>query len=557
MSFRYFDHNCSAAMRKGNTTTCCQTSPQSLAPCPGDQLTVLSNLLGPLQPGPSHIPKSQPNSSSSLSSAPLLLPSIAAVAHRLSGALPSHHPHTLAALLAKGRLAEACTALRRLLHWLQNQAKRLEDGEEGDEEEALSASPRLSSPSAAAAAAALADPWALLEPLSKASASGGDGGSGGGGLEGSKGLAALLQMLQAPALAAAAPAALPPSETAYSSSGSLPALPRSVDPGMPMRPLSSLFSSSVGATAAGPTARAIPGSILNSLGTGGRIGSGSAATPAPHRPAQALDSGMLDMSAFGFGANNTQEDDDDDNALMPSSTHGVSLPGVSSPPPTKVPSRPAKAADPMSSGMLDMSTFGFGASDAVDDDDEVPPPPPPPPPPAPPPAAPPPPSTPGLDTGMLDMSAFGFGQEEEEAGEPQGEGEEAHAPPPLQAAPSASNGLLSMFGFGGSFRSQQHVPADPGRPPLHQASTSPPHDPPGEEASSLSRDPQKQQHPHPHGDVDSSTGGSNAQGGSHSSSSLVFPRVVEAPTDPGLPDLLLTREELLELHRLLNVEVGV
>lgn len=52
--------------------------------------------------------------------------SLPAIAQALAGALPAYHPHFLAALLAKGRLGEACGLLRRLLIWLQCATEALE-----------------------------------------------------------------------------------------------------------------------------------------------------------------------------------------------------------------------------------------------------------------------------------------------------------------------------------------------------------------------------------------------------------------------------------------------
>ena len=96
------------------------------------------------------------------------------------------------------------------------------------------------------------------------------------------------------------------------------------------------------------------------------------------------------------------------------------------PPPTFTPAaQKAAPADPMASGMIDMSAFGmFSMGDGGDDDEEPPPSPPLPPPPSPPPS--------GMESGMLDMAAFGFSAFNEE------DPEEDESPSPLPPAPLIS-----------------------------------------------------------------------------------------------------------------------
>ncbi len=128
----------------------------------------------------------------------------------------------------------------------------------------------------------------------------------------------------------------------------------------------------------------------------------------------AMDTGMLDMSAFGFG-------------------------GEPEPPQQQQQTAPTSPASALESGMLDMSAFGMSAE------------PEPPAQPQPQPAA----VTSALESGMLDMSAFGLAAEAEPPRPPR---------PQLSAAGSSVHtGMLDMSAFGLAVEPQpllQRLPSD-------------------------------------------------------------------------------------------------
>jgi hypothetical protein len=314
----------------------------------------------------------------------------------------------------------------------------------------------------ATAAAALADPWLLLETLTE------EGGIMDGdaciALPGTKGMSSLLQMLQNPAPAPLTDTTGFISQSSQHSSGAsaiktelgLSGLARNahtlsfnpavkhtpVDDGMPMKPLSSILGGAAAAQAAammppqnmwsianlkGPgiagmlhanSDSAGPGIFHSSSSSIGQLGGSSSSTSAPPAkpllkpaPADPMSSGMLDMSAFGlrgsFDPHDAEDTQDAEDAVSSVGTLSSHLHVALNKP-------AAVSTSLLETGVFDMAAFRLSGKEAAP---ETPPNPPPmspfPPPPPPPPILPAPSPSPAqpsaLDTGMIDMSAFGFG----------------------------------------------------------------------------------------------------------------------------------------------------
>jgi hypothetical protein len=400
------------------------------------------------------------------------LTTLAALAARSSGSLPLYHPTVLSALLSRGRLGAASLVLRRLLAWVEAVDKGAEEEDEDEEEEAeegskAAAAAAQQGPAAAASTTTAADVPAVrgakkrrafllelgdvvLPGSSKQRQDAAAGGAAAGAAAPSSstdadvgaarwaGLAAALRFraaaldvlrgrappartsLQQRSQAVAAAAA------AASSSSAAP------DAGGPLKPLGlSAILARTADTAAKPPLPPKP----------------AAPAPAPVAP---IDTGMLDMSAFGGdffggaggGGGGAGDDEEEQGAapaaatLRPSASDAASTTGTSVQPP---------AAAAIETGALDMGAFGFATEPEPppEEQDEAPRPPSPPKPAAPAAALasasstsalrPAPPSSKELDSGMLDMSAFGFGgggapEEEEEEVQQQQE-----PPPPADA----------------------------------------------------------------------------------------------------------------------------
>ncbi|GAX73065.1 hypothetical protein CEUSTIGMA_g518.t1 [Chlamydomonas eustigma] len=420
----------------------------TLALTSGRQIVVLSNMLDQQTPQDATPFSSTVLNTSQTSPSEASLP---AVAQGLCGSLPPYHPQALSALLAKGRLGTACCVLRKLLSWMRTVVKKLEMED-------------WSAIRWQSAVAELADPWILFEALSETGSTDSDACMA---LPGSKGMSCLLQMLQSPV-----PVSLTGLTAGFMSQSSLHSVAISgktepghfglasnwqtlnnvnanpkynpADDGMPMKLLSSILGSAASVQAPampqkewsgsnnlkldgiGSSMRPVSSTYANPLAS---LGSGTGkdnpesssssgiALPKPSQvrlPADPMSSGVLDMSAFGFGASFSPDDVEDTQREEVAAGTGCPLSFHSNPVATKNPVPKSL----LETGMLDMSVFGFGN---VDDAPEPPPapspvvlqpsPPPPPPPPAPaPPASSPHPLQPSaLDTGMIDMSAFGFG----------------------------------------------------------------------------------------------------------------------------------------------------
>jgi hypothetical protein len=245
--------------------------------------------------------------------------------------LPLHHPDALAALVARGRLPAASMALRQLLGWLRRAA-------------ATGAPP--------AVADADAQPDALPAPASPAGSS--QAYQAGPVIEAEA-------ILQQPLHASAGAGALARFREA------------------------SVRLALGGEVAAEVDAEPVVAAALPAVAAGAAAAPAQQQQPAAGAPlpaVNALETGMLDMSAFGL---------DDFGAPPP--------PPLATPPP-QPPAPPAVNA--LETGMLDMSAFGL-------DDFGAPPPPSPPlqPPATSPPQPPAPAACSALETGVLDMSAFG------------------------------------------------------------------------------------------------------------------------------------------------------
>ena len=320
----------------------------------GCHIVMLSNMLRSRQAPP---PAPGPTSSASLSSAQAALATQSAVSvgfaasisggsstatavaassldlglpllvDRLCGPLPPYHPAALRALLAKGKVSAACRLLRALIAWLREQSEVL---------------------LAAAGGPGEAVPQAASEQLSLGSL--GKAAAADLSLLGCGGTAALLQLCTQLQPGAATSTAASPGATAAT------------------------------AAAASAVSGALPPSAVHSglLDLAAfDVVQDDVVPPRTPQGQSALDTGMVDMSAFGM-----------DDFPPP-------------PPPTQQQQQGRSALD---TGMVDMSAFGM---------DDFPPPPPPPQ------------QQQGqsaLDTGMVDMSAFGMGD----------------FPPPPPPAPTSS-----------------------------------------------------------------------------------------------------------------------
>lgn len=169
--------------------------------------------------------------------------------------------------------------------------------------------------------------------------------------------------------------------------------------------------------------------------------SAAAALPSPSskaaaRTSAAVDSGMLDMSAFGSESQAQparslpqpkQQSSAVDTGMLDMSAFGI----VTEPEPAPPPQQQQSAMD---TGMLDMSAFGFATE---------------------PEPAPPPQQSSAVDTGMLDMSAFGLATEPEPA--PQQETAQQQ-----QQQSALDTGMLDMSAFG--------LTTEPEVPPQQQLS---------------------------------------------------------------------------------------
>ncbi|KXZ50483.1 hypothetical protein GPECTOR_16g658 [Gonium pectorale] len=468
-------------------------------------------------------------------------PTLAAVAADFAGPLPPYHPGPLLALIAKGRLGAACRVLRRLLEWLREGCREGKGHAAGGEKEH-----ELKEGSTDGGAVTTAAPRApLVIDLAQLLSD---------GLLSSRGFAAFQQVMSAPvwtepprlaaqppAAAAAAPAA------AGSGAGAGLGHPLRLvaagtaapdDPSAPLRPLfpgagtGAKAAASGGAPAAGgaqpaalgpSTASQVQGLESGKVdlsafgdfgGLAGVAGPSAVAEPRlgpPTARPSALESGALDLSSFGgFGGD-----------------FGGGFGGFApephrppSPPPQSAPPQPgpAGAAAALHTGMLDMSAFGdFGA---------VAPPMPAPPPPQPP-AAQPPVRSSAVESGVVDMSAFaGFG----------GYGGHAVQPALAQPQPQRPGPALGLSGLESGMVDISSLLFTPGTlsPHTSHAIASPGFGPgfvPG-----LGTAP---------------TGGSTVP---DADPWVVFPRVPDptTPADTSLPELLLTGDEVADLHRLLG-----
>ncbi|KAG2488583.1 hypothetical protein HYH03_012902 [Edaphochlamys debaryana] len=412
-------------------------------------------------------------------------PTLAALAADLSGPLPPYHPGPLLAMLAKGKLGPACVVLRRLLTWLRESASQGREREGGDEEGGDGRGGKEDGGKGAsgevAAAAARQRPPLVID-LQQTVAS---------GLLSSKGLAAFRQALAAPVLTA------PPGPAAAAAAASAirQASAAADDPSAPLRPLfgggSARPPPTVAATARPPPlAPAPPSGALNTgtldMSAFGDFGGGvSVSSPPPPPPAakpamkaSSLETGALDMSAFGgfggFGGGAPAEEEDPPPPPPVQSLHTGMLDmsafgdfgATAAPPPPPPPPAPVHAlrASALETGTVDMSAFGsFGGA--------------PPAAPQPPVAVPAAPSASALETGTLDMSAFGdFGGVSSSAAPPP---EPKSTAPALSPQAALETGTLDMLAFG-DFGGFGHQPAPPAPPPPPPPAPPPPEPPSGQ-----------------------------------------------------------------------------
>lgn len=350
----------------------------------------------------------------------------------VAGPLPVHHPKALKELLQQGRAAAASRLLRTLLTYLQRCAAAAS---------AAAQTPAASAAQAESATLAAAPATAAEHTTTSADASAiattGTGASAACSL-GSAGGAAALTMsardyfmetpLEQPGLAAlaqftAAAARHPLSSTTEHPTSSAAA---GKSPGVHIRGTAPFDHAPTHHPAA--TAVQAPASQASPSGQGpGAAAAGSWSAPAMATssipftgrddrsvsavPPSAVDTGMLDMSAFGFGSSTQSQ---------PAAEAATN-----------------KSSSSVETGMWDMSAFGSfaGAATAEPQPSHKP---------SPPPSS--------VETGMLDMSAFGMGG---------GAGEAKPAPKPAPAASSMDTGLLDMSAFesgASSSSSQPHPP---------------------------------------------------------------------------------------------------
>ncbi|EFJ47769.1 hypothetical protein VOLCADRAFT_117790 [Volvox carteri f. nagariensis] len=318
-------------------------------------------------------------------------PTLAAVAADAAGPLPPYHPGVVRALVAKGKLVTACHVMRRLLDWLRDAADAAVTSREASDGGVVAGGGAAVASSAAAADGAklgVTDGTTVARgskrPMGRPPLVIGLPELLGDSLTASRGLAAFQQALTAPVLVAAAaspatpspPALLPVHAAAAGPSGDATSRTDAV--------YGNLARGASGGRADDPSAPLRP--FLPAAVAGGGGGNGSTVLAAARKQplaaaygGSALDSGVLDMSAFGeFGEGG-----------------GSGFATAASPPPP--PPQPPKSvpAHPQETGLLDMSAFGgFGSLSTPGVATE-------------PPRQESPPRRSALETGTLDMSAFG------------------------------------------------------------------------------------------------------------------------------------------------------
>eukprot|EP00798_Chlamydomonas_sp_ICE-L_P019174 gene19174-25783_t len=165
----------------------------------------------------------------------------------------------------------------------------------------------------------------------------------------------------------------------------------------------------------------------------------------PNPPGGSLDTGMLDLSAFGMNTHVQEEEqppapahDPMASGMLDMSSFGMGRMVEPAPPLSRA---PAPAHDPMASGMLDMSAFGMRTHIQEEE----------------PPRAPAPAHNP-MASGMLDMSSFGMGRMVKPA------------PPPSPAHDPMASGMLDMSAFGMNTHVQEKEQPPPA--PAHDAMSS-------------------------------------------------------------------------------------
>ncbi|KAF5837390.1 hypothetical protein DUNSADRAFT_4438 [Dunaliella salina] len=448
----------------------------SLATAAGHNIIVLSNTLESASPRAPHTTTTTTSwanpdllPSSLTSSSPLKGPChlhsvrnhslpLASLAWRSGGPLPLHSPQLLRMLVLKGRSCDACRLLRVLLHWLQAVVASSHADDAAQQQRLASLSCGCALPPEALHELQASLYHALTnccEPF--------------GVLHHVDGVAVMQQLARQ---AQVSPHASPPEPTAASAVGTAPTVSTTE---LLSKSSASEQPSGVryeGATVPSPPEptpqassavdtgqldlsafAAFPGLAVPNIPSAPPPPPPSPPQPPAAPPASSIETGMLDMSAFGgmgFSTGNpppplpqTQPTSSVETGLLDMSAFGGTGFSAGNPPPPS----PSQIQPPSSveTGLLDMSAFGgmgFSASTPA------------------------PPSLPqtqppsSVETGMLDMSAFsGMGFS---AGTP------ASRPPHTQTQPTSSvaTGMLDMNAFGGmGFGSC--APPPPTQPDLH------------------------------------------------------------------------------------------